>query len=622
MIMKKLAFYMSLIVTGLLMVACSEDFKDWKAQQTYLPEGAITIPGYTASPISAEGIDLNAIEGETVQLINLSGGELPEGYLINSVRAYVVPADMTGAEPVILKALDAEGNFSKAELQEAIVKFFGPRPSARTFKAHIYADAVKDGQGALIDAGEVNLILTPVAPQISENYYLIGGPNDWKGSAVNKMLKFNHSGKDVYEDPIFTVVFPASAGDTWFAFGDDAACEAIANDDWSKLFGTTGESTDAEGTFDFRYNLDGDHSFCVKEGAKFIKVTLNMMDRTYKVEAVNISENYYLVGGPNDWKESAVNKMLKMNHSNLSVVDDPIFSIVFPAAAEGDTWFAFGDDEACEAIANDTWNKLFGTTGASEDLKGSFDYRYNLDGDHSFCVKAGSGKFIKFQINMITFEYEITPLDYQEFIYVPGNGQKYNTGAEGMPEWGWTPELAAALQSPNFDGVYTGYVYLDGGFKFTKERNWNAEYNWNDFTSVPSFINNGEGTDTNLYCDDPGLYFMKVDVAAGKIEATKITNMNLVGDFNGWNPGDDAQKMTWDAANVCFTITGAGVNANGWKFTVNNDWAINLGSNDSTEPSTVINDLVGNGKNIGVVGTTIKLYPCRTTSDKIYCTVE
>ena len=401
MIMKKLAFYMSLIVTGLLMVACNEDFKDWTAQQTYLPEGAITIPGYTASPVSAAGIDLNAVEGETVQLVNLSGGELPEGYLINSVRAYVVPADMTGAEPVILKALDAEGNFSKAELQEALVKFFGPRPSARTFKAHIYADAVKDGQGALIDAGEINLILTPIAPQISENYYLVGGPNDWKESAVNKTLKFNHSGKDVYEDPIFTVIFPASAGDTSFAFGDDAACEAIANDDWSKLFGTTGESDDAEGTFDYRYNLGGDHSFKVAEGAKFIRVTLNMMDRTYKIEAVNISDSYYLIGGPGNWDNS---KNQKFSHSEKSVFDDPVFTYVF-AGTGSEMWFAFGDEEAIDAVGNNVWNKLFGTTGASEDLKGSFDRRYNLDGDHSFHID-GLAKFYRFTINVMEMTYE------------------------------------------------------------------------------------------------------------------------------------------------------------------------------------------------------------------------
>ena len=85
--MKKLAFYMSLIVTGLLMAACNEDFKDWAEQKTYLPEDAITIPGYTASAASAAGIDLNAETGETVQLINLSGAALPEGYLLTGMIA-------------------------------------------------------------------------------------------------------------------------------------------------------------------------------------------------------------------------------------------------------------------------------------------------------------------------------------------------------------------------------------------------------------------------------------------------------------------------------------------------------------------------------------------------------
>ena len=97
--------------------------------------------------------------------------------------------------------------------------------------------------------------------------------------------------------------------------------------------------------------------------------------------------------------------------------------------------------------------------------------------------------------------------------------------------------------------------------------------------------------------------------------APNATDIYLVGDFNGWNEKDDAQQMTWDAANVCFTITGAGVTTNGWKFTANNSWGINLGGD-------TLNDLVANGPNISVAGSTIKLYPCRTTSDKIYCTVK
>ena len=111
-----------------------------------------------------------------------------------------------------------------------------------------------------------------------------------------------------------------------------------------------------------------------------------------------------------------------------------------------------------------------------------------------------------------------------------------------------------------------------------------------------------------------GVYFVNLDLSALTLNAVRITNMNLVGDFNGWNPGDDAQQMTWDAENFCYVIRAAGVTANGWKFTANNDWGINLGGD--------LNNLVGNGDNISAVGSIIKLYPTRKTSDNIYCTIE
>ena len=602
--MKKLAFYMSLIVTGLLMVACNEDFKDWTAQQAYLPEGTITIPGYTASAASATGIDLNAVEGETVQLLNLTGGALPEGYLISGVRAYVVPADDVTAEPVVLKALDAEGNFSKAELQETLVQFFGPRPTARTFKAHIYADAVKDGQGALIDAGQIDIILTPIAPQISDNYYLVGGPNDWKESAVNKMLKFSHSGKDVYEDPVFTVVFPASAGDTWFAFGDDEACEAIANDDWSKLFGTTGESTDVEGSFDFRYNLDGDHSFCVKEGAKFIKVTLNMMDRTYKIETVNISDTYYLIGGPGNWDNS---KNQKFSHSDKSVFDDPIFTYVF-AGSGSEMWFAFGDDEAIDAVGDNVWNKLFGTTGASEDLKGSFDRRYNLDGDHSFHVD-GLAKFYRFTINVMEMTYEITPLNFQEYIYEAGVNN----------DWG---AVEQPLYCANQDGVYVGCFYAQdadwsggkGAFKFTGAFN-----SWNDGNYGTGTIND-DGLSGTLIDDggsgnvlaEPGFYRAEVDLAAMTYKLTSIASIGIIGpaQAGSWDVDTD---MTYNKETRAWEAT-VELAADEFKFRANDGWDINWGGS--------FDNLKQNGDNLRIneAGTYfIQFFPlCETKS---YCIV-
>lgn len=89
--------------------------------------------------------------------------------------------------------------------------------------------------------------------------------------------------------------------------------------------------------------------------------------------------------------------------------------------------------------------------------------------------------------------------------------------------------------------------------------------------------------------------------------------MNLVGAFNGWNQADDAQQMTWNADELCFVKENAGVSGE-WKFTANNDWGINLGGTTG--------NLVGNGDNLKAVGSTIKLYPCRNTSENIYCTVE
>ena len=87
--------------------------------------------------------------------------------------------------------------------------------------------------------------------------------------------------------------------------------------------------------------------------------------------------------------------------------------------------------------------------------------------------------------------------------------------------------------------------------------------------------------------------------------------MGIIGDFNGW--GGDV-VMTWNPTDFCYEATDPGVTANGWKFRINADWAINLGGS--------LTELVNGGDNLSAVGTTIKLYPTRKTSDKIYCTVE
>lgn len=436
--------------------------------------------------------------------------------------------------------------------------------------------------------------------------YIIGGPNDWTASATERMLQFSQPDPEV---PYYTINFRAAAeGDTWFAIGDDQSCDAIAAGDWTKLFGTTaGNGNSGEsGTFTRRSNLSDDGSFCVKQGAKLIKVEVDLRGYTYKVSTLDIADDYYLIGAPGEWNaESAMT--MHFQHSDKSVFDDPVFYYVMEGTGS-DMWFAFGDKDAIDAVAAGTWNQLFGTRGASEDLSGSFDRRFNLDGDHSFHVD-GTAKYYRFEVNMMDYTYTITPLDYNQYVYFIGATD------------GWA-NAEQKLESPNCDGRYTGFVYCadpngwGNQFKFQRVAgSWDNEINSATFTGgITGDFGLADGSTNIAATAGEGVYYVTLDLNNSTLNAVRITNMNLVGGFNGWNQADDAQRMTWNATDYCFEISNAGVTADGWKFAANNDWAINLGGD--------LTALTQDGANISAVGKTIRLYPTRRTSGSIYATVQ
>ena len=326
---------------------------------------------------------------------------------------------------------------------------------------------------------------------------------------------------------------------------------------------------------------------------------------TFKVEAVNIADAYYIIGGNGSWNSD---KSQKFSHSDRDVFEDPVFTYVLTGGSE--LWFAFGEAEALDATDNGDWNQLYGYVG-EQGTTGSYDRRSALGGEFTFHLD-GAAKFYRFSINVLTKTYEITPLNFDPFIYYIGATD------------GWAnAEQKLALTDES--GIYTGFLYCadpngwGNEFKFQKvPGNWDSQLNSGSFSGgiTGDFADGGDNIKATA---GEGVYFVTLDMGNMTLNAVKVQKMGLIGDFNGW--GGDVE-MTWNANDYCFEATGAGVTANGWKFRINADWAINLGSNDGVEPSTVLNDLVANGKNIGVAGSTVKLYPTRKTSDKIYCTVE
>jgi len=460
---------------ALLMAGCTEDYKDWASPFSNGEETPISV---SLSVAPASDVDFATVSSETVQLF-VPTVNAPDGAAA-SYKAAISNEDLTNAKEL---EVSGDGYVAASELESAVNALCGRRPVAHTIPVAV--EAYINVSGATFkQTGTTTITVTPNAPEIEEAYYITGSVNGWDNN--NTDLELSNGGADPYENPVFTCLIPAPEDGSNIEF--KVTPKSGLGGDWSKCL----TASDTEGKF-ATDNAGGNLFIEAVEGAKFYRVTFDMMEQTWTSDALAFNQFVYFIGATDGW-----------------------------ANAE----------------------------------------------------------------------------------------QK--------------------LESANFDGIYTGFVYCadpngwGNQFKFQRVAgSWDNEINSETFSAGITGDFAPHDGDTNIEATaGEGLYYVKLDLANLTLNATFITNMNLVGDFNGWNAADDAQQMTWDAENFCYVITGAGVNANGWKFTTNNSWDINLGANDDVEPSTNITDLVANGKNIGTTGTTIKLYPTRKDSDNIYCTVE
>lgn len=626
--MKKLSLYMLALLTTAFVGCSKEDYDPSVGPQAYYPESALAVSDVSVSTAGAPTTvslsdyideDGNIIKDSLlVGVAAVNDGAMPLNTIMEAEIEFSRDANFTEFAKIDAYKIGEDGRITvnPKVLQDAYFEGITKNPSKVTLYIRTVLYTVTDGSSkAIIGKPGDNyfdvhtLEFTPLNKvTIAPAYYIVGGPNDWAQSAANRTIKFQHSDEDVYIDPVFTVVFDAAGGDTWFAIGDDEACDAIAAGDWNQLYGIVGGDNEAkEGKLERRSKMGSDNTFKVAAGVKKIRVTINMMEGTFKVEAVNISANYYLIGGHLDWAASAASKEQKFSHSDKDVFDDPIFTYILEGnGGTGDIWFAFGDDEACDAIGNSDWSQLFGHVGDMA-LSGSFDRRTVLGADNSFNVD-GQAKFYRITIDALNKTYVITPLDFDPFIYFIGATD------------GWTnAEQKLALTDES--GIYTGYLYCadpngwGNEFKFQKvPGDWGTEINSGHMTGgiTGDFADGGGNFKATA---GEGVYYVTLNMANMSISATKIEYMGVTGSHCDWNEGT---QMTWNSTDYCYELTGVTVNAGNWKFRANGltdpNWTINLGGN--------INDLVGGGDNISTVGTTIKLYPTRKTSDKIYCTVE
>ena len=300
--MKKLSLYISIALAGLFMGSCSEDFKDWADPQTNPQEDAITIPGFTAT--AAQAIDFASVTTDSVNTFSLSSAALPEGFTLGNARIELTPQGVENAtKTTVNTSLDGKG--AVADLASVVESAYGKRPTARTFDAQVYVNAIKEGQAVLIDAGKINLVMTPKAPFIDAAYYLVGDifttddVNGW--NTISDKQKFKHSDKDVYEDPIFTITFETTKADQYWKIIPKVNVDAGNTD--ASAAGVVGPKVDGEDSMTGSLtNVDAKAGKIAKAGK--YKLTLDMMDYTYTFEEVKYDPFIYFIGATDGWKSS------------------------------------------------------------------------------------------------------------------------------------------------------------------------------------------------------------------------------------------------------------------------------------------------------------------------------
>lgn len=274
------------------MVSCTEDYTDWGTPQSNPQEEAVSFGKGSVTPVDV--INLADVKTEKVKVASIvaptsSNASYTPTYKINiGGRAFDI---------------DAEGNMAKADLINYIVDKFGKRPTERDIDATLDAWVSNGATAVKMATSETFQVKAiPEAPVIEEGYYLVGDmftTDDVDGWTKEVAKAFNHSDKDVYEDPVFTVSFETTKADQYWKIIPKKNIDA--DDLWAA--GVVGPKVDGDDSMTGALTNGDAKAGKIAKAGKY-KLTINMMDYTYTIEEVNYDPFIYFIGSTDGWKSS------------------------------------------------------------------------------------------------------------------------------------------------------------------------------------------------------------------------------------------------------------------------------------------------------------------------------
>ena len=478
------------------MVSCTEDYTDWANPQTNPEEEAVSFGNGSVTP---EGvINLADVTGDKVKVASIVA---PTSTKDTYTPSFKINFDGQSFD------IDADGNMAKADLVNYITGKYGKRPKERDIDATLDAWLSNGSTAAKMATSETFQVKAiPEAPFIDAAYYLVGDLTEW---GLDTKLKFAHSDADVYEDPVFTLMFTTTKDDQCWKIipqgnVDKGNIWAVEN----APEGVVGIEEDGDKAMSGKLlttNSQGKKAGAGKIAkAGIYQMTINMMDYTYTIK--QIAPEYYLVGKLQGWSPEPENKTCLM-YAETPMVQS--YTTQWNDDANLKIWLGsdWGD-----------WNNAYGSATMADANTPTGKLKVDNNAGAIICPEPGA--YYTFTADFSTMTYKWTKLANQnptEFEYVAliGVGGKWSNGDD-------IDDIDLKQVAPH--NWYKANVKIPaGGLKIRADHKWRDDGNWGfaegqNYESKGTLITSGGSNNIPVPAGTYNIYFNDITGAYAFVE--------------------------------------------------------------------------------------------------------
>ncbi|MDE5954899.1 MAG: DUF5115 domain-containing protein, partial [Bacteroidales bacterium] len=307
-----------------------------------------------------------------------------------------------------------------------------------------YVMAGDGGQASLVQSGKFTLEVTPEAPFIDSAYYLIGNVNGWNADAAKEFM-FKHSGKDVYDDPVFSIVVTVEDASYWKIVPQG---NYDAGNVWAEgPQGVLGVALDGDDSAEGKLVTEKAQAAQIPLAGTY-SISINMMEYTYKVSPM--ASEYYLVGAVNGWNATEAGK----------------YCLLYP---EGSNVFSYttnwtGDHnfKIWSGADYGNWDAAVGNP-----VDGNAAAEGTIGGGGAICTPTAG--FYKVTFDMAANTYSSVALDDQ----APAEHESISLIGDFN---GWGGDLDLTEGAPHNWYVFGAEIPADGGLKFRAGHDWTLSW--------------------------------------------------------------------------------------------------------------------------------------------------